>query len=81
MYIYLKKKGPYGSWIYNYMSKVESLNPVHGQVYPIQHCLSVSGFLRFSPVASTNKTEHHDITEILLKVALSTINLTKPKIK
>jgi hypothetical protein len=25
-------------------------------------------------VSSTNKTDHHDITEILLKVALSTIN-------
>ena len=28
------------------------------------------------PVSSTNKTDHHDITEILLKVALSTITLT-----
>ena len=27
----------------------------------------------FSPVSSTNKTDHHDITEILLKVALNTI--------
>jgi DUF2075 family protein len=27
------------------------------------------------PVSSTNKTESHDITEILLKVALNTINL------
>ena len=25
-------------------------------------------------VSSTNKTDHHDITEILLKVALNTIN-------
>jgi hypothetical protein len=32
----------------------------------------------FSPVSSTNKTDHHDITEILLKVALNTINQTKP---
>jgi hypothetical protein len=31
----------------------------------------------FSPVSSTNKTEWHDITEILLKVALDTINQTK----
>jgi len=30
----------------------------------------------FSPVSSTNKTDHHDITEILLKVALNTINQT-----
>jgi hypothetical protein len=27
------------------------------------------------PVSSTNKTDRHDITEILLKVALSTIKL------
>jgi hypothetical protein len=35
----------------------------------------------FSPgalVSSTNKPDRHDITEILLKVALSTINQTKP---
>jgi len=30
-----------------------------------------------TPVSSTNKTDCHDITEILLKVALNTINLTK----
>jgi hypothetical protein len=28
-----------------------------------------------SPISSTNKTDHHDITEILLKVAFSTITL------
>jgi hypothetical protein len=27
-------------------------------------------------VFSTNKTDHHDITEILLKLALNTITLT-----
>jgi hypothetical protein len=27
------------------------------------------------PVSSTNKTDHHDITEILLKKALNTITL------
>jgi hypothetical protein len=32
--------------------------------------------LWFSPVSSTNKTERHDITEILLKVALNTIKQT-----
>ena len=30
----------------------------------------------FFPVSSTNKTDHHDITEILLKVALNTITQT-----
>jgi hypothetical protein len=35
-----------------------------------------------TPVSSTNKIDRHDITEILLKVALNTINLnqTKPTI-
>ena len=32
-----------------------------------------------TPVTSTNKTDRHDITEILLKVALNTINQIKPK--
>jgi hypothetical protein len=29
-----------------------------------------------TPVSSTNKTDHHDITEILLKVVLNTITIT-----
>jgi len=33
-----------------------------------------------TPVSSTNKTDLHDITEILLKVALNTINQTKPSL-
>jgi hypothetical protein len=32
------------------------------------------------PVSSTNKTDHHDITEILLKVALKTIKQTNKHI-
>ena len=34
----------------------------------------VGGFLRGTPVSFTNKTDHHAITEILLKVGLHTIN-------
>jgi hypothetical protein len=57
------------------------LNPVRGEVYSIQHYVikfvsdlrQVGGFLVTS-VSSTNKTDRHDITEILLKVALNTIN-------
>jgi len=30
-----------------------------------------------TPVSSTNKSDDHDITEILLKVALNTITLTQ----
>jgi len=36
----------------------------------------VGGFLRVLPVSSTNKTDCHDITEILLNVALNAITLT-----
>ena len=32
-----------------------------------------SGFLHVLRVSSTNKTDYHDIAEILLKVALNTI--------
>jgi hypothetical protein len=35
----------------------------------------VGGFLPGSPVSSINKTDCHDIAEILLKVVLNTINL------
>ena len=38
------------------------------------------GFSRGPSVSSTNKTDHHDITEILLKVALHTITPTKPNL-
>jgi len=33
-------------------------------------------FFPGTPVSSTNKTERHDITEIMLKMALNTITLT-----
>jgi hypothetical protein len=35
----------------------------------------IGGFLLVLPISSTNETDRHDITEILLKVALNT---TKP---
>ena len=57
-----------------------SSNPVHGEVYSIQHYAIVCQWLAtgrwFSPgipLFSTNKT---DITEILSKVALNIINQT-----
>jgi hypothetical protein len=54
------------------------------KVYSIQHyVIKIGRSVVFSgtPVSSTNKTDCHDITEILLKVALNTINKTKPKPK
>ena len=55
-------------------SKVVSSNPTHGeiQLYVITFVsdLLCLWFSTGHPVSSTNKTDHHDITEILLKVAL-----------
>jgi hypothetical protein len=61
---------------------VVSSNPAHGEVCSIQHYLIkfVSDLRQvwwFSPgttVSSTNKTDSHDIADILLNVALNTIN-------
>jgi hypothetical protein len=39
------------------------------------YCIAID-VLQFSAVSSTNKTDCHDITEILLKVALNTIKQT-----
>jgi hypothetical protein len=61
-------------------TKIVSSNPVHGEMYSIQH--DVIKFVNdwFSLVSPTNKTDRHDITEILLKVALNTLTqLNKEK--
>jgi hypothetical protein len=55
-------------------------HPVHGKVYSkfVSHWLATGWW--FSPgtlVSSTNKSDRHDIIEILLKVALNTITLTQ----
>ena len=59
-------------------TEVVSSNPVHNKVYSIQHYVIkfVSGQW-FSPGtlnSSTNRIDPHDITEILMKVALNTPN-------
>ena len=57
---------------------IVSSNPTNGKVYSIQHYVIkfVSDlrqvFSPGTPVSSTNKTDHHDITEILLKLTLDT---------
>ena len=67
------------------ITKIVSLNHVLGEVYSIQHYVikflsdlrQVGGFLwvlRYHPLSKANR---HDITEILLKVVLNTINQTK----
>jgi hypothetical protein len=65
----------YGIWIYNYLcnlapitTKVVSSDPVHGKVYSMQHYVIKCQWLMIS---STNKTDHHDKTAILLKLVLN----------
>ena len=48
-----------------------SSNPIHGKVYSIQY------YVLCTPVSSTFKIDCHDLTEILLKVELNTINLNQ----
>ena len=62
-------------------TKVVSSNPAPTMCtrYNIKVCQSIATVLWFSPgisISSTNKTDHHDITEKVLKVALNTITLT-----
>jgi hypothetical protein len=79
----------FGSWIYNYLFN-QCLSPLtlwvwshSDEVYTIQHYVikfvsdlrQVGSFLWLLYDSSTNNTDLHDITEILLKVALSTITL------
>ena len=52
-----------------FLEGVVSSNTAHGEVYSMQHYVNkfVSDMQQVS--------DHHDLTEILLKVALNTINL------
>jgi hypothetical protein len=75
----------YGMWIYNYLCN-QCLSPLMLWVRisirarcttlcdKVCQWLATDGW--FSPVSSTNKTDRHDITGILLKVALNTIKQT-----
>jgi hypothetical protein len=55
---------------------VVSSNLDQGEVYNIMWLATGQWFSLGPLVSFTNKTEHHDITEILLKVALNTIKQT-----
>ena len=51
----------------------------HFRLYVIKYVsdlLTGRWFSPGTPVSSTNKTDHHDIAEILLNVALNTITIT-----
>jgi len=66
-----------------YSIKVVSSRSCRGVLYTTlcdKVCQRVSTGRWFSPdtlLSSTNKTDHHDIAKILLKVALTTISLTR----
>jgi hypothetical protein len=66
-----------------YQEKTADLPQVtnnHSLIYICIHLLRIDVILNAnvpgSPISSTNKTDHYNITEILLKVALNTITLT-----
>ena len=77
----------YGSWIYNYLCNQCQSPPTLWVIIPFRRdvldttlCDEVCQWLAIgrwfytgTPVSSTNKTDRHDITEILLKLALNTI--------
>ena len=78
----------YGSWIYNYLCN-RCLSPLMLWVrIPLkawctticQCLLQVGGFLRVFRVSSTNKTDRHDIAEILLKVTLNSMKPNQTKL-
>jgi hypothetical protein len=81
----------YGSWIYNYLCN-QCLSPLKLSVWiPLMVRCTRYNVMWFkvcrwlatgqwfspgTPVSFTNKTDRHNITEILLKVALNTIKQT-----
>ena len=82
----------HGCWIYNYLCN-QCLSPLtlwvrtplrRGELDTTlcdeicQWLATGQWFSLCSPVSSTNKTDHDDIAEILLKVVLNTINQTIP---
>jgi hypothetical protein len=55
-------------------TKVVNSNTVHGETTLCDEvCEGLATGWWFSPASSTNKTDCHNITEILLKVAFNTI--------
>jgi hypothetical protein len=60
-------------------TNVVSLNSAHGKVYSMQNYVInfASDIRQVSGVLQLIKIDHHDMAELLLKVALITINLTR----
>ena len=60
------------------MNAVYSQKPMQHHVKSVSVTSTGRWFSPSTPVSSTNKTDCYDITEILLTVALNTINQTNP---
>jgi len=82
---YLSKEGlswswSYSSWIYNYLCNQCLFESCSWRGVldatlcdKVRQCFATCQWFSLgTPVFSTNKTDHHDIAEILLKVALKT---------
>ena len=80
--------GLYGSWIYNYLCN-QCLSPLTWVPIPLRwavldttlydkvcHWHPAGRWFSLGTGVSFNKTDRHDMSEILLKVALNTITLT-----
>jgi hypothetical protein len=90
VYSYSQWRTSYGSWIYNYLCNqcisplklwvlITFMRGVLDTTLRNKACQWLATCWRFSlgtPVSSTNKTYLHDVTGILLKVALNTITLS-----
>ena len=81
----------YSSWIYNYLCN-QCISPpmlwvriqlrrriLDTTLCDIRMLAAGRWFSPGTPISSTNKTDHHDIVEILLNVALITITLTQDR--
>jgi hypothetical protein len=81
------KKRPSNFWRKKYVAKWYTINKLTWKTQTHTLCDKLCQWLAtgwwFSPgipVSSTNKTDRHDKTEILLKVALNTITLSRKQI-
>ena len=71
----LKKRKNY--WVaLNFLSKC-----IYNKLESCQWLVAGRLFSPGTPISSTNKTDRHDIIEIMFKVALNTITLSPPPLK
>ena len=62
--------------MFEYTCTIQNIQCAMTEIKFVSDLWQVGGFLRVLRFPLPNKTDHHDITEILLKVALNTIKQT-----